>query len=311
MKFYGIFGAALLFFSCGTNAEPVTEPYAAIDTVPVVEQAAPEEEPAVLPGTDSTKYTCSWLESFEVSNTLINRIPTPAGYTRTTLAAGSFGDWLRHVPLKPGKPSVHLYDGELKWNQSAHHAVIDLDVGQRDLQQCADAVMRLRAEYLYASNAHDQIHFNYTSGDKVGFEKWSSGYKPLVKGSNVRWVASSSCNDSYTSFRKYMDNIFMYAGTASLTKELQQVPLAQIQVGDVFIKGGSPGHAVLVMDVAENTAGNKVFLVAQSYMPAQEMHVLVNPGNRLSPWYSIAEIGEEVQTPEWTFYRDQLKRFAE
>ena len=47
-------------------------------------------------------------------------------------------------------------------------------------------------------------------------------------------------------------------------------------------------------------------MLAQGYMPAQDIHVVKNPANEiLSPWY---EAGEEVVivTPEWEFKRDQL-----
>ena len=59
-----------------------------------------------------------------------------------------------------------------------------------------------------------------------------------------------------------------------------------MKIGDVFIKGGSPGHAVTIVDIAINPKTNKkVFLLAQSYMPAQEIKILKNPNNsELSPW---------------------------
>ena len=53
-----------------------------------------------------------------------------------------------------------------------------------------------------------------------------------------------------------------------------------MQIGDVFIKGGFPGHAVVVLDMAENDrTGQRVFLLAQSYMPAQDIHIMKNPTN--------------------------------
>ena len=82
--------------------------------------------------------------------------------------------------------------------------------------------------------------------------------------------------------------------------------------GDILIKGGSPGHAELVMDVAQNKMGGKIFLLAQSYMPAQEMQVLTNPENPLlSPWYETKMEGANIVTPEWTFTTDQLMRFED
>ena len=253
----------------------------------------------------------SWLSSYENKNSLINRIQTPDGYTRISLDKKSFAEWLRFIPLKDGKPLVHLYNGTLKLNQTAHYAVIDVDVGTSDLQQCAEAVIRLRAEYLYSQKLFSQIHFKYTSGDEVSFQKWSKGYRPVINNNKVSFTKSAKADSSYKSFRSYMNSIFMYAGTLSLTKELKSVKnLKDILPGDVFIFGGSPGHAVTVMDVAANEKGEKIFILSQSYMPAQEMHVLINPNNSsLSPWYSVNEIGEELITPEWIFSKNELKQF--
>ena len=104
--------------------------------------------------------------------------------------------------------------------------------------------------------------------------------------------------------------VFAYAGTLSLAKELNTVSVGEMKIGDVFIQGGSPGHAVIVVDMAENiTTGKKVFMLAQSYMPAQDIHVLKNPDNRkISPWYGV-DFGEELNTPEWKFFKKDLKRF--
>jgi lysine/ornithine N-monooxygenase len=104
-----------------------------------------------------------------------------------------------------------------------------------------------------------------------------------------------------------MEMVFNYASTLSLSKMLHSKSIADIAIGDVLIIGGSPGHAEIVVDVAENTAGKKVFLLAQSYMPAQETQVLKNlMDSQLSPWYRAA-INSDVVTPQWTFSIDQLK----
>ena len=67
---------------------------------------------------------------------------------------------------------------------------------------------------------------------------------------------------------------------------------------------------MLVADTAENAqTGEKRFLLVQSYMPAQEMHVLKNPAaGDGSPWYPAAFDGELV-TPEWTFAAGSLRRW--
>ena len=99
-------------------------------------------------------------------------------------------------------------------------------------------------------------------------------------------------------------------GSASLSKQLKPViDFSDITPGDVLIRGGFPGHAVIVMDVAENIKGEKIFMLAQSYMPAQDIHILVNPADEnLSPWYKVND-GMKIVTPEYLFYKNELKRW--
>ena len=94
----------------------------------------------------------------------------------------------------------------------------------------------------------------------------------------------------------------------SLNKQLIHVEADQLQIGDVFIKGGSPGHAVIVVDKCTNAKGEVKFMLAQSYMPAQETQILVNPASPESPWYDL-NFGENMISAEYTFTKDQLKRF--
>jgi hypothetical protein len=189
--------------------------------------------------------------------------------------------------------------------------VIDIDVGARDLQQCADAVIRLRAEYRRASGQDERISFRFTSGHAAKWSDWKSGSRPVVRGQQGEWKQSAAADASYRSFKSYLDMIFTYAGSASLSDELEMVRDPRtIAPGDVFIQGGSPGHAVIVLDVAEARDGERVFLLAQSYMPAQDVHVLVNPSDaRLSPWYRAGQPAP-LRTPEWTFPAGSLRRFT-
>ncbi len=252
-----------------------------------------------------------WLPASQDLETIAERFTPPSGFVREDAAAGSYAAWLRGLQVKPGCPDVRLHDGTPKGNQKAQEAVLDIDVGREDLQQCADAVMRLRAEYLFAQGRLDDIHFNFTSGDEARYTRYRDGWRARIKGNDVSWVQSAPTDSGYGTFRDYLKLVFMYAGTASLEKELTSVDdPGQIAPGDVFIQGGFPGHAVIVVDVAVNAAtGAKVFLLAQSYMPAQEIHVLRNPASTTSPWYS-ADIGDGLDTPEWDFTGGDLRRFG-
>jgi hypothetical protein len=230
-----------------------------------------------------------WLEAAP-SATLAQRIAPPAGFERVPAPDGSFAAWLRGLPMRPEGAPVLTYTGKPKWRQDVHAAVVDIDIGTRDLQQCADAIMRLRAEWLYGLGRDKDIAFNDTDGKRRRFSAYS--------------------RKDHAGFRKYMDLVFAYAGTYSLERELKKVAPEEIAIGDVFIKGGFPGHAVLVADMVENReTGEKRFLLVQSYMPAQDIHVLKNPKSEdRSPWYTTP-IGDQLVTPEWTFARTSLRRW--
>ena len=252
-----------------------------------------------------------WLARYDVRDTIAGRIAAPDGYERLETEPDTFACWLGHLPLKKVGTPVRLYDGREKGDQSAHAAVIDIDTGESDLQQCADAVIRLRAEYLFAVGKADAIRFNFTSGDRADFARWRDGWRPSIQGNTVRWVRSAEADASHASLRRYLDTVFTYAGSASLSAEMTPVPTGEsVRIGDVFIRGGFPGHAVVVVDAAENRrTGKRVMLLAQGFMPAQDMHVLVNPSSpALSPWYE-ADFGDTLRTPHWTFRRNELKRF--
>ncbi|GAA4343896.1 DUF4846 domain-containing protein [Flaviaesturariibacter amylovorans] len=239
-------------------------------------------------------------------STVETRFAAPAGFTRSAAAPGSFGAYLRSLKLKPAGSPVHYYNGAIK-GRHVHAAVVDLDVGTRDLQQCADAVMRLRAEWLYAQGQYDRIAFSFSDGFSAAYDKWRQGYRIGVRGNSAYWTKSAAPSTAYADFRKYLDAVYMYAGTLTLSRQLQQKPVAELAIGDVFIRGGSPGHAVIVVDVVEDARGGRRFLLAQSYMPAQEIHILKNPNSTDgSPWYD-AGFGSVLETPEWDFRASELK----
>ena len=242
---------------------------------------------------------------------LAARFPAPAGCRRVAVAAGSWGEWLRWLPLHPVGTKARLFNGQLKERQDVVAAVVDIDVPPQDLQQCADAVIRLRAEYVF-SHDPNKVHFHLTTGYDFWFSDFVAGRTFRVMSEEVLPATRPAEAPTHAALARYLVPTFGYAGTLSLSRELRQVPLAQAQPGDVLIHGGAPGHAVLVVDVAENsTTHQKYLLLAQSYMPAQSIHVLRNvDAPRLGAWFAVPAATEATfATPEWQFERQELKRF--
>lgn len=129
-----------------------------------------------------------------------------------------------------------------------------------------------------------------------------------MNGNDVSWVQTEEYDDSYENFKQYLRMVFSYAGTLSMEAESQEITPEELAVGDVFLKGGSPGHVVMVVDICEDEAGKKAFLLAQGYMPAQEFHVLKNPAHEEDPWYYEEEVRYPFATPEYTFPEGSLRR---
>jgi hypothetical protein len=208
----------------------------------------------------------------------VAEIPLPPGFIRTRVSEKSFAAWLRNLPLKKDK-HIFLYNGQMKTNQLTQFAVIDLPIGSKNLQQCADVVMRLRADYLRSENKWQQIRF---------FDNDGKLYAPDGLLDNKHW-------------QNWLELVFTHCGTISLEKQLTVINgMDQCRIGTVLIQGGSPGHAMIIIDMAENKEGKKIFLLAQGYMPAQDIHIVINQvDSSLSPWYE--RDNGQVRTPGWIF----------
>jgi hypothetical protein len=227
-----------------------------------------------------------WLIAFVLvtislpTDTVTERFNIPQGYEHAAAVPGSFAGYLQKLPLKPIGTHTKTYQGNIAQTDPYTAAVVDLSLGHEDLQQCADAVMRLRGEYLYQQKRYPEISFNFVNGFKFDYLHYAKGYRYQ----HNKWVLKAAESYSYATFLNYMNLVFAYASTLSLDKDLVKVKSAdELQAGDVFIKGGSPGHCFIVMSVATNRQHQKVFILAQSFMPAQDIQVLKYD----SPWFSL------------------------
>lgn len=244
------------------------------------------------------------------ARTLRSRFNPPPGCAHVSVEQGSFAEFLTALPLKPTGSQVRTFDGGIKDSSGIYCAVVDLPIGNKDLHQCADAVMHLRAEFLWQQNRYSEIAFDLTNGFRMAYSEWMLGKRLSVQGNTTKWVQKETPSNTHNDLWQYLQVVFTYAGTLSLARELTPIQVEDMRIGDVFVYGGSPGHAVIVVDMAEDTTHHLTyFMLAQSYMPAQEIQILLNPTNpALGPWYPIA-FGEVLQTPSWVFDKQALRRF--
>jgi len=243
------------------------------------------------------------------SLTIASRVNSPEGYKRVSYAKGSFEDYLRNYKLKSFESKIINYDDTNYFWQGGHIGILDIPVPKNGLQQCADALIRVRSEYLWDSNRKDEIGFNFTSGHYCSWTKYAEGYRPRIKGNKVTFHKTARANFSKDNFYKYLNLIYMYSGTLSLYNELKSIKAMDLKVGDMLIKGGSPGHIVLLCDAVINENGEKLFLLFQGNTPAQSVHLVKNlEDSIISPWYQL-EDNAVIPVSNYTFGNAKFVRF--
>ncbi|WP_458628932.1 DUF4846 domain-containing protein [Winogradskyella sp. PC D3.3] len=243
------------------------------------------------------------------SLTISSRVNVPEGYTRVDYAKGSFEAYLRHYKLKAFGSKIINYDDTSYFWQGGHIGILEVPVPKNGLQQCADALIRIRSEYLWDNNRKDEIGFNFTSGHYCSWTKYAEGYRPKINGNKVTFHKTARANTSKDNFYKYLNLIYMYSGTLSLYNELESVAAKDLKIGDMLIKGGSPGHIVMIADEVINESGEKLFLLFQGNTPAQSVHLVKNLENStLSPWYQL-EDNAVISVSNYTFGSSKFVRF--
>jgi Domain of unknown function (4846) len=203
------------------------------------------------------------------------RLAPPAGYTRVT-PPDDFAAWLRELPLKAPEARVMTFSGReatLSERLFAYNAgVVDMQLLNEN-QQCADAIMRLRAEYLWTTGDCNQIEFTQARMT-ISYRDWDS------------------CSTrSRPKFEKYLKYVFAFIGTAGLKDELQKIDKGQVFAGDLHVQNdtGGIGHALLVLDHVKNAEGRSLYLLGQGSIPALEFHIVRLP-DHASAWTDLGAI---------------------
>ncbi|WP_138433280.1 DUF4846 domain-containing protein [Winogradskyella algicola] len=243
------------------------------------------------------------------SLTIKSRVNIPEGYKRVAYPKGGFEEYLRNYKLKAFGSKIINYDNTDYFWQRGHIGILQVPVPKNGLQQCADALIRIRSEYLWDNNRKDEIGFNFTSGHYCSWTKYAEGYRPKINGNKVSFHKTARANHSKENFYNYLNLIYTYSGTLSLYNELKSIKSKDLKIGDMLIKGGSPGHIVMLCDEAINNKGEKLFLLFQGNTPAQSVHLVKNlTDSSISPWYKLED---DAITPvsNYTFSSAKFVRF--
>ncbi len=245
--------------------------------------------------------TCSVMHAQHVHSkgkSIETYFKKPKGAKKYVRSYDAFAEWIVDHPLKQSN-IVRYHNGQVKYSKAndIFAAVFDYDIGPLDLHQCADASMYLWASYNYDAGFLDKLRFTGADGTEYIY---------------TEWLDKKEREDNCESFRKWLDLVWAYANSWSISEyDLVSVPIWDIQAGDILVVGGFPGHAVTVVDmIFDQETGHKYFMLAQSYMPAQDNHILINPETG-DVWYELKPFMTNVRTPQYNFHINDLKRWRQ
>lgn len=238
--------------------------------------------------------------------TIGTRFNPPAGYKRVPVANDTFGKYLRDFELREYTTKPLAYDTAAKTlanNDSAPAvSVLDMDlINKSNLQESANSVIRLYAEFLYEKGRFDDIAFNLltTPAFRLDFRTWSEGGRLIEEGNSITWCKEHGdhckhrdvdTGTEYGIFKYYMQNVMLHSNISSLPSNMKSVSMNEVTVGDVIVYADSKVPDIIV-DMAENADGSKLLLIARGGNPASEIFVVRNESNAdLNPWHDMNKL---------------------
>lgn len=227
--------------------------------------------------------------------TIRTAFPVPDGFTRQPASEPkreAFAAYLGDLPVMAASEPILTHAGDVVHRPAR---VIDVPMVPGDLQQCADTLIRFRASFLRQRG--ENISFFATSGDPIPWSRYSAGERPYVNDRNIAWKQGSD-----GAWESYLAYVFRWAGTLSL-QAYETTPTTHPEPGDLLVQGGSPGHAVQIVDVATDTNGHTLLLIAQGFMPAQRAHLVIGPQSGWWRWDAGLDLGF------WAFDSTHLRRW--
>jgi hypothetical protein len=245
------------------------------------------------------------------SQSTIGNIPLPSKkYKRIEVKSGSFAEWLRNLPLKEKGADVLNYRGRIfKSGQDSTVAfVLNLDIEGRRLEQCMDVLVRLYADYLWEYKLTDNLKLPLPGGFWLKWEDWKNGFRPRFKGIDVKMMKSFPPDTSYRSYNSYLRTIYSESSTQQFYHAYKSMDRRNLQIGDIIIKRGTKGHAVIVVDLAKNEIGDMIVLIGNGDTPACQFFLLNHKRNK--PWFSVDFNRERLDLPlKRKITWDGLRRF--
>jgi Domain of unknown function (4846) len=242
-------------------------------------------------------------------NTIQESISPQKGFVRIKIPDSSFAVYLRNLPLVNDDVLDFKKRVWKKSGDSTVAAVVPVNISGKRLWQCMDILIRFHVDYLEKSGKRD-FSYPLPDGTPLSWLDWQNGIRPVFKGLHFSKISKSGFDNSAQSFNRFLNTIFEYSGTQSFWHYYKDIELKKIRAADFIVKKGRKGHAVLIVDLAVNAAGDKVALIGQGDTPACQFYLLKQKNG--NPWFPVDPKSAFPDLPikkqmDWT----GLRRFPE
>ena len=242
----------------------------------------------------------------------IGSIPLPAkDFHRMVIKQSSFAQWLRELPLKNPGASVLNYRGDIfkTGTDTSVAFVVNLDIKGRRLEQCMDILVRLYTEYLWDVRELRNLILPLPGGYWLKWMEWKEGFRPVFRGVNVKMMNSAKPDSSYKTYKTYLNTVYSESHTQQFYHAYLPVKRTEVQIGDIIIKKGTKGHAIMIVDLAINEQGKKIALIGNGDTPACQFFLLNHKAE--SPWIPLNFDQETLDLPlKRKLGWDGLRRFG-
>ncbi len=240
--------------------------------------------------------------------------PAPAGYARIAVAAESFAASVRALTVLPDSVPVRYADGRICGTWPAGTRVVDLPfLFRADLEQCTDMALRLFAEYAWARGSADGLEFKLQNGQRIAWREWRAGRRLRYDSAARRHVvAPARADSSRAEFEQFLHYLFLWTGSAALKRDLQAVEAGDLRPGDLIVQNttGAMGHVSVILDVAQDSSGHRLYLIGNGWTPAQSFFVrIARPDEGSDGWFTLA--GYENHLSVYGFGPFNFRRWQE
>ncbi len=240
--------------------------------------------------------------------------PAPAGYARIAVAAESFGALVRSLNVLPDSVPVRFADGRTCQTWPAGTRVVALPfLFRADLEQCADMALRLYTEYHWARGSADSLEFKLQNGQRIAWREWRAGRRlRFDSAANRHVVAPARADSSRAEFERFLHYLFLWTGSAALQRDLHKLRADDLRPGDLIVQNttGAMGHVSVILDVAQDSSGHRLYLIGNGWTPAQSFFVrIARPEEGSEGWFTLA--GYEKHLSVYGFGPFNFRRWQE